>query len=124
MNRWAEAWQASCSPFNAGVQDAPQTGPGSVSSVRSVTPPRVEGVAIDIANCRVSVEVTNGPGGIEAISVPVTTDPVRARAASIVNGWFAQGESLEAQSLRLLALSDMVAGLIKWRQEDCNFRGH
>lgn len=112
MSRWAEAWRASCSPPTA---EALPSEPISSGCVSTVTPLRVETVAIDISTCRISVEVRHGPGGMESIAVPAATDPVRTKAAAIVNGCLAQGEALEAQALRLVALSDLVAGLISWK---------
>ena len=110
MSRWAEAWRASCSPSTA---DARPSEPISSGCVSTVTPLRVETVAIDISTCRISVEVRHGPGGIESIAMTAATDPVRTKAAAIVNGCLAQGEALEAQALRLIAMTDLVAGLIR-----------
>jgi hypothetical protein len=108
MNRWAEAWR------DVSAADCDALGRGGVSSG---TPPRAENLAIDISNRRVSVEVRHGPGGVVSIGLAATTDPVRASAVVIVNEWLAQGERLEAQALRLIAITDLVARLIRWETQ-------
>ncbi len=116
MNRWAKAWQEEAEV--------------SVISVNSVTPPsadrsapgcpaaeRTETALIDIVTRKVSILIGLKDGAIVSIAVPPSTDPVRTFAAGIVNSWLAEGDALEAQALRLLALTDLVAGLIRWQIE-------
>lgn len=103
MSRWAEAWR----DVSAG------DGRGGAGGRAGSTPPRIENVAVDISNRLVCLEVRYGPSGIEVLVARGTTDPVRASAITIVNGWLAEGETLETQAIHLIALTDLVAGLIR-----------
>jgi hypothetical protein len=71
---------------------------------------------IEMCIIPVAVGIRHSGGRIASIFVPSSTDPARTNAAAIVNGWLAQGDELEAQALRLLALTDLVAGLIRWKR--------
>lgn len=90
---------------------------GGVRSVSSVTPPQSATVEIDMCGRRVAVRIEHREGEIIAIFPSQGVDPTRARVAVIVNDWLARGDSLETQALRLLALTDIVAGLIGWEAD-------
>jgi hypothetical protein len=73
-------------------------------------------VLMDIVARSIPVTVVQKSGRILSIAVPSDTDPVRSAAARIVNKWIMQGAELEAMALRILAMSELVAGLIRWRR--------
>lgn len=93
----------------------------AVSMISRVAPPEFKmfdlaTAQIDVGNRSVAVGIKQTGGTIVAISVPPSTDPVRRHVVAIVNEWLAHGDNLETQALRLLALTDLVAGLIVWKR--------
>lgn len=64
---------------------------------------------------QVPVRIERRDGEITAISPSQGTDPTRVNVAAIVNDWLSHGDNLETQALLLLALADLVAGLIVWK---------
>jgi hypothetical protein len=92
-----------------------------ISAISRGAPPGLKNfdlatVQIEMCIHGVAVGIWHSGGRIGSISVPPSTDPVRTKAAAIVNSWLAQGDDLETQAVRLLALTDLVAGLIRWKR--------
>jgi hypothetical protein len=110
MSRWAAAWRDVSETTGSGDQKGE-----CVRSVNSVTTLQTATEEIVMCAVRVSVGIEHRCGRITAISVPQATDPPRTTIAAMVNDWLARGDDLETQALRLVAMTDLVAGLIAWR---------